>query len=86
MTPDYFRKQAKDLYALARKTSDATERLAHLLKAMEYEDWAVDAERGKSPPGYVVDPKAGGRESPEARVCLRDGAQVVAKQTWTKQC
>jgi hypothetical protein len=50
MTPEHFRKQAEALYALARETKDATERMTHILNAMEYEARAVDAERGKSPP------------------------------------
>jgi hypothetical protein len=64
MTPDYFRKQAEALYVLAGATKDATERLAYILKAMECEARAVDAERGKLPLAYVAVPKAGGgRES-----------------------
>ena len=50
MTPDYFRKQAEAFYALARATKDATERPAHILKAMEYQARAADADRGKLPP------------------------------------
>ena len=54
MTPNYFRKQAESLYELARATKDATERLAHLLRAMEFEARAVDVERGKQPLLYNV--------------------------------
>jgi hypothetical protein len=65
MTLDYFRKQSEALYALADTTKDATERLVHILKAIEYEARAVDAERGTLPPTYVVRRNAGGgRESP----------------------
>ena len=64
MTPDYFRKQAEAFYALARATKDATERLAHILNAMECEARAVDAELGKLLPAYLLGPNAGGgRES-----------------------
>jgi hypothetical protein len=60
MTPTYFRNQAEALYNLARKTNDASERLAHVLKAMEFEARAVDAERGKGPPGDLHDPNITG--------------------------
>jgi hypothetical protein len=64
MTPDYFRKQAEALYGLARATKDATEGLAHILNAMEYEARANDVERGELPSADGVGPNAGGgRES-----------------------
>ena len=63
MTPDYFRKQAEAFYALTRATKDSTEWLAHILNAMECEARAVDAERRKLPPAYVVGRAGGGRES-----------------------
>ncbi len=64
MTPTYFRKQAEALYNRARATNDASERLTHVLNAMEFEARAVDAERGKAPLAYVVNPpKVRGGES-----------------------
>ncbi len=50
MTADDFRKEAEALYELARASNDASERLAHVLNAMEYEARALDAERGRLPP------------------------------------
>jgi hypothetical protein len=61
MTPSYFRKQAEALYNLARATNDASERLAHVLNAMEFEARAVDVERGKRPQVHTLYPS--GRES-----------------------
>ncbi len=58
MTPTYFRQQAEALYNQARATKDASERLARVLDAMEFEARAVDAERGKLPPAHeTVAPK-----------------------------
>jgi len=45
-----YRRQAEALYDLARRTVDATERLALILKAIECEARAEEAERGQSPP------------------------------------
>ncbi len=56
--------QADLLYELARTTNDAEERLAHVLNAMEFEARAIDAERGKAPLAYVLDPpKVSGGET-----------------------
>lgn len=51
---DYCRKQADALYSLAKETTRAAERLELALEAMEFEARAVDAERGKIAPPYVV--------------------------------
>ncbi len=64
MTPTYFRKQAEALYNRARATNDASERLSHVLNAMECEARAVDVERGKRPPDHMLYPNVSGdRES-----------------------
>lgn len=54
LTADYFREQADALYNLAKGTPRAAERLELVLEAMEFEARAVDAERGKIVPPYVV--------------------------------
>ncbi len=54
LSPEYFRKQAEALYAMAGKARVGDERLALLLQAMEFEARAVDAERGKIPPTYLI--------------------------------
>ncbi len=59
MTPTYFRKRAEALYNLARATNDASERLTHVLNAMEFEACAVDVERGKRPPAVGLNANEG---------------------------
>jgi hypothetical protein len=44
---DAYRREAVALYDLARRTADATERLALVLQAIECEGRADDAERGE---------------------------------------
>jgi hypothetical protein len=51
---DYFRERADALYSLAKGTTRTAERLELVLEAMEFEARAVDAERGKIAPPYVV--------------------------------
>ena len=55
-TPQYYRKQADAPYAAARVRSDATERLALVLTAVEFEARGVDARRGAIPPAWVANP------------------------------
>ncbi len=56
----YCRQQAEVFYRLAHHSDDAMERLAYILRAIEWEARAAELDGRNLPPAEIIDGKSGG--------------------------